>query len=226
MARKHNILHRLPVVWLLLLMAAASAVAQNVVRQGETSQLRVEQMPGDTYTWDLYRDSTVNFAVAPGDCPPTDAYFPNGNTGATVDVTWLEPGIYFFRVLAVDAAGCTNNLEVGRMQVLEALPTATPSLDPNEICVKDPSVLTITLTGTPLWGFTLEATDEDGTNVKDYTDIDNAQNPVEIMVSPPKTTVYRVTKVWDKWGTQLSPSETVTLTVHPLPDLSPIYLKE
>jgi hypothetical protein len=119
-------------------MAAASAVAQNVVRQGETSQLRVEQMPGDTYTWDLYRDSTVNFAVAPGDCPPTDAYFPNGNTGATVDVTWLEPGIYFFRVLAVDAAGCTNNLEVGRMQVLEALPTATPSLDPDEILCERP----------------------------------------------------------------------------------------
>ncbi len=208
-----------------VLLTVASATAQMRVPEGETIELSVIQEPGDTYTWDLYNDPSVDFATDGGNALPTEAFFVDGiNTGATVNVTWLEPGIYFFRVLAVDEEGCTNNLEVGIVEVLE-LPTAELSLDPLEICIGEPAVLTITLTGVPAWGLTLHAEDVDGnvTDVFEFQDILDVDNPIEMTVSPIETTIYRVVRVVDQIGENLDATESIQLTVHPLPENSQIY---
>ncbi len=215
---------RLALALLPVMLTVASATAQmRTVYQGETTELSIEQQAGDSYTWDLYNDPSVNFATVDGNAFDSEAFFVAGNTGPTVNVTWLKPGIYFYRVLAVDEEGCTNNLKVGRIEVLEALPTA--ELATNEICIGDAGFISVTLTGTPVWEITLEATNEAGdvTDVLTYTVGENDSNPFDIQVNPTETTIYRVTGLKDKYGNNLDPSESVTLTVHPLPVNSKIY---
>jgi gliding motility-associated-like protein len=101
-----------------LLLALAPAKAETVVYVGTTSTLEVVQYPGDTYVWDLYNDSTVNFATTPGAVPAASAAFVGGNTGPKVTVAWNQQGIYFFRVMARNASNCTNNLKVGKIKVV------------------------------------------------------------------------------------------------------------
>lgn len=102
------------------MMTVASATAQRTVYQGQVTPLTIVPHPGDTYTWELYTDSTVNFAVAEGDVTPDMAYFVNGkNTGPTVEVAWLQPGTYFYKVTAVNVIECTNHLKVGMIVILE-----------------------------------------------------------------------------------------------------------
>ena len=82
--------------------------------------MSVDPIPGDTYTWELYSDSTVNFATTDGNVPSTMAEFVHGNTGPSVEVIWHEPGVYFYKVEAWNAIACTNHLKVGRIVILEA----------------------------------------------------------------------------------------------------------
>jgi len=103
-------------VLLLLLLALAPAMAQNVVYQGDTTPLAVEQKGADNYVWQFYSDSTVNFAVTPPDAAAY-AEFVGGNTGAEVNVLWKEPGTYFFKVTARDATNFTMNLKKGKIKV-------------------------------------------------------------------------------------------------------------
>src|SRR5665647_1479025 len=114
----HDIKRLVLVVLLPLLLVMAPAMAQNVVYQGQTTNLAVVQVPGDTYEWELYKDGTVNFATVPGNCSDTDAKISGSKFGATVAVQWIETGIYFFKVTARNATGCTNNLKVGIVNVI------------------------------------------------------------------------------------------------------------
>lgn len=106
------------VVLLPLLLALAPAMAQTVVYKGKTIPLSVVVVPGNTYEWELYNDPSVNFAAVPGNCPAESATFVGGNTGPSVNVQWLKTGIYFFKVTARDAIGCTMNLKVGMIKVV------------------------------------------------------------------------------------------------------------
>lgn len=220
----------LALVILPVLLTVAPAIAQTPVYQGQTTEIGVEPKPGDTYTWEIYNDSTINFATVAGTAVADgEASFVDGiNTGPTIQVTWLEPGIYFFKVTAVDIAGCTNNLQIGRIKIRESLPTAELNLDPNEICINDDALIIVTLTGNPAWEITVEESDLDGnvTGYNTYSGIEADENPYEIAVSPMQTTIYRVVQVKDKYGENLDPSNSVSLTVHPLPAKSKIYLKE
>jgi len=212
-------------VLLPMLLALAPAMAQNVVFQGDTTKLAVIEVPGETYVWELYNDSTVDFAITSGACPVTLANFTSGNTGPSVDVNWIQPGIYFFKVTALSVTGCTNNLAVGKMKVLEALPTATLAVNPDSICEGDVAELEVTFTGNSPWSFKLQAKDANGSVVKDYTGITSADNPMKIPIGPTITTEYTVIEVSNKNGVQNNPSNSVILTVHPLPKKTPIYLK-
>lgn len=203
-------------VLLLLLLALAPALAQNVVYQGVTSTLAVDQKPGDTYEWELYNDGTVNFAVVPGNCPVSSAIFVGGYIGASVNVHWLQPGIYFFKVTARDAAGCTNNIKIGMMEVKPALPTATIT-PPGAICVGQTASLEVTLTGTGPW----ELTYTDGTNSWTETGINTTTHLLR--VKPTVTTQYWVTEVKDIFGVNTVPSDKITLEVNPKPVSSTIY---
>jgi len=211
----------LPVV--LSMVPAMAQVA--AIYPGQTTQLHEEPYPGATYSWDLYRDSTVNFAAVPGDCPVTDAFFPQGNKGPTVNVTWLKPGIYFFKVTAVDVTGCTNNVKVGRIRVIESLPTAELVVNPDSVCIGEWANLIITFTGKAPCSFTLRTEDKNGVTDKVYTNITDAGNPFIIPVGPGTTTTYTVISVTDAYGKQNDPSNKVTLKVYPLPRSSRIYVK-
>jgi len=113
----YDIKHRVLVV-ILLLLALAPTLAQTVVYLGATIPLTVVEVPGHTYEWELYSDATVNFATVPGNCPVTSAIFTRGNTGSSVNVTWLKPGNYFCKVTARDISGCTINLKIGMIRVI------------------------------------------------------------------------------------------------------------
>jgi hypothetical protein len=218
-------------VLLLMLSALAPAIAQNVVYQtvvyqGETTELGVEQMPGDTYVWDIYNDSTVNFATATGTAVADgQVEFVSGNIGATVSVLWKTPGVYFYKVTAMDITGCTMNLRVGIVRVLPSLPTAVIEVNPLEICIGEWAELTVTFTGKAPWSFRLQEKDNDGTRVVEYSGVNDANNPYTIRINPSMTTEYTVIEVTDARAVQKKPSNSVILTVNPLPVSSPIYLK-
>jgi len=112
------ILRRALVVLLPLLVALAPAMAQTVVYQGMTTTLAVVPQPGHSYEWELYNDATVNFATVAGNCPVTCANFTGSHLGASVQVAWFMPGIYFYKVTARDALGCTMNLKIGMLKVI------------------------------------------------------------------------------------------------------------
>ena len=216
-------------VLLLLLLAWTPVLAQNVVYQGETMQLGVTQEPGDTYSWELYNDGTVDFAKVSGVCPTNLADFVGGNTGATVSVEWKEPGTYFFKVNALNITGCTNNLRVGIVKVLPSLPKAELKITPEEICFGDPPAeLLVTLKGKAPWDIVLQIENlENGTSeTVNYYSIDVANNPFSILANQKATSRYTIIEVSNVYGVQTIPSNSVTLTVHPLPQKTPIYLKK
>ncbi|MEI6061658.1 MAG: hypothetical protein WCR72_13180 [Bacteroidota bacterium] len=207
---------RLLLVMIPVLMAVVPTMAQVTVYAGQTSLLSVAEVPGDTYTWELYNNvNGVNFSLTPGNCPVTEALFTGGiNTGAAVHVTWITPGTYFYKVTA-RRQNCTMNLKVGKMTVLEALPTA--ELAPlTPICVQDSATISITLTGSAPWSI-------DVSNGLTTTTYDNVlSNPFSFAVAPLTTTNYTVTRVSDAYGQNLNPSNTVTLVVKPRAVTSPI----
>jgi predicted secreted protein len=216
-------------VLLLLLQALAPARAQNVVNQGETSTLAVQQEPGDTYLWELYSDSTVNFAKIAGDCPPAKADFVGSNTGTNVNVQWKEPGTYFYKVTAYNITGCTSNLRVGKMKVIPSLPKAHLKINPEEICVDDPDAeLLVTIKGKAPWNMILQIEDlaSGKASTVIYSDIDAADNPFKIVANQKATSIYTIIEISNIYGVQTIPSNSVTLTVHPLPKSTPIYLKK
>lgn len=219
---------RLALVVVPVLLTVANAMAQVIVwdgispvYQGQTTKFAVDPVPGDTYTWDIYNDSTVNFAFDDGTAiEDGQAILESGTlNGTSITVTWPEPGIYFYKVAAVDAAGCTNNLEVGRIWIREALPTA--ALRDTAICVGEPGVMTVDLTGHGPWEFTVT----DGVNNYDFTTPAASDSIFEFTFTPGPitTTEYWVSVVSDIYGTNTEPSEKATIIVHPKPEISRIY---
>lgn len=218
----HIILRRVLVIMpLLLTLTLVMGQDGNIVYQGQTSELSVVPVAGETYYWELYTDDdiTVDFAVVPGNCPDTDAYFVDGNTGASVDVMWLTPGNYFYKVTATNANGCSN-LKVGIMTVLEGYSTAE-FLEPLPICEGDPAFLTVVITGgIGPWSITYT----DGFNTWTINDIQESPHTFEVIPSPVITTDFWITSVTNGYGlTEDTPSDPVTLIVYPTPVTSPIY---
>lgn len=227
MIRLSHIVQSLALAVLLhLLLALAPAMAQIAVPQrvvyvGETTELSVKPVPGDSYVWELYSDSTVNFAIAPADVSPAYAEFVGGtNVGEAVEVLWKEPGIYFYKVTAFDITGCTSNLRIGIVRVLKSLPTATLTTSP--VCVGDPVVIKVELTGIPNWSFTIT----DGVSTWPFSGVTESPYDAVIMPGPKAPTSYWVTVVKDKWGTNLKPTDPVPQVVHPKPNSSLIYQYE
>jgi hypothetical protein len=218
--KRHLYIERLAMVLLLLLLLAlAPARAQNVVYQRDTTSLAVTEVPGDSYEWVFYSDSTVNFAEVPGSSTPSYAEFVGGNIGSTVNVLWKEPGVYFFKVTAMNPSGCTSNLKIGIIKVLHALPTAiiTPP-DTAGVCIGETVKLEVTLTGTEPWSFIYT----DGTSEWTVTNIQLSPYILTVDPAPATTTQYWIKEVTDKYGTNKKPSDKITQKINPLPDPSSI----
>jgi len=227
MTRIKNIV-RLLLVAILLLLTAASASAQALtVFAGQTYTFEVD-VPGvheSNIHYEIYDNfAGVNMATVPGNCPAAKAFFPSGNTGSSVPITWLVPGTYIVKVEAENACP-TNNMEFYMVEVLPAMPTATLTLNPDEICKGSDADLIVTFSGTPPWGFILET--NDGINPPSTTTYTNiTDNPYIITVSPTTTTTYTVIEVSDANDTNTTPSNSVTITVQPKPNSSRIYQYE
>jgi len=204
---------------LLLLLALAPAMAQTVVYKGDTTPLAVDSLPGDSYAWEIYyNDSIGNFATKVGNSEGSSFVYVGRKTGKAVNVTWLNKGTYFFKVTALDMAGCASNFKIGIIRVKDALPTAVIT-DPAPICAAQPVSLVINFTGTGPWSFTYT----DGTT--DWSGSAGLTNPYTLIIDPgPATTTdYWIKSLTDKNGTNTTISNKVTQTVNPLPTPSTIY---
>lgn len=212
-------------VLLLLLLALAPAMAQTVVYTGDTTPLEVVQVPGDTYKWELYDNGNGNFATKTDYCPSSSADFAGGvDTGPSVNVNWLKPGIYFFKVTATNITGCTMNLAVGMIEVKIAV-NAVITPPTAAVCEGEPVSLEITLSGTAPWNFTYQGTDINGLTSPPVTITGVTDNPYTLVINPGPTltTDYQITKVSDINGENTAGSNTVTQTINPLPKPSAIY---
>ncbi len=201
-----------------MLAAMTPVMAQDTIYAGQTSNLGVVQVPGDTYIWELYNDvAGSNLAITPGNCPASEAYFTSGNTGSTVNVMWVVQGTFYYKVTAT-RPGCNNNVKVGMMVVLWEPPTATiGTLSP--ICAGDSVHMTVTLTGTAPWSFTLT----DGMNSWVYSNISASPFNLTVPAIPLSTTSYWISEVTDAHVTNTIPSLVVVQVVNPLPVNSKIY---
>lgn len=196
-----------------LAMASASAQSGQTVHAGQSSELSVVEMDGDSYYWELYSEvAGVNFASTTGNCPLEDAYFVGASSGPTVNVMWETPGLYFFKVTAYSLDGCMN-LKVGKMEVLHPIPTAQFA-DVAPICFGEIAVLTVLLDGTPPFAITYTDGDDSITleNIMDHS--------VDLLVTPSATTSYWITHVEDAHGYPnnelIGPAVAV---VYPLPQI-------
>jgi hypothetical protein len=218
MNRPKHIFLRLLLVAIPLLTALAPAMAQDTVYTGQSTNLSVAEIPGDTYVWELYNDVTgINFAIDPGNCPLGEAYFTGNSTGPNVNVMWMNQGTYFFKVTAF-RGGCTMNLKVGKMTVLWAMPTAIID-PPPPICIGDSVHLTVHLTGTAPWSFTLT----DGVNSYVFNNIMSSPFNLTVPLIPLSNTNYWISEVTDIHVTNTIPSPQVVQVVNPKPVNSPIY---
>ena len=230
----------LPIAIGTMVMISATNVAGQVtaIYPNQIVDFSVEQEPaGSTYKWEIYCETEfgVNMAQEPGACG--DAEVVSGQGTKDAQIRFTKPGVYLVKIEVWDPVDCTNNMKFYRVEVEESLPTAVLDLAPNEICITvDPTkpesaIIEVAFTGQDPWKFTLESWeyDDDGNlvlrGVEDFESV--TDNPFEITVSPTVTTVYRVVNLVDaNGGLQPEPSNSVTLTVHPLPTNSPIYIKE
>ncbi len=221
MKRFAHIVLRLVLVFIPVLMFLAQARAQgDTVCVGQTSKWSVVEVPGNTYTWELYDDVTgINLAVIPGNCPPSEAFFVGGvNTGDSVEVMCLVPGTYFIKVTATDS--CTNNIKVGEILVEECLSYAI-LLDPGEVCAGDTAMMTVEITGAPgPWVITFT----DGTTTwTQPVPVSPFTFPLIPTPTVPGNYQYWITSVSNPYMTNNTPGPPVTLIVKPKPVTSPIY---
>jgi len=226
MIRLKHILLRLLLVAMPVLLAMAPAMAQtNTVFVGQTVELGVDSIPGDTYTWELYNTATgINFATDQGNCPQAEAIFTGGDsTGPLVHVVLLKTGTYFYKVTA-QRSGCTMNLKVGIIAAEHPLPSVNLSLSQSSVCIGQSNNLNADFTGTAPFSITYRITNPDGTT-QDITINKLTGNPSLIPFTPtsPGTYTFDVIRVTDAFTTNTAPSNSVTVTVNPKPGSSRIY---
>ncbi len=230
---KHALLHIMyrTLGTFLVALTVATAAAQKPVQlieveKCETMEFSVVDWPGDRYTWDLYRDSTINYAKTKGDVDPA-SYFEKGMyQGSTVQVHWLDTGRYFLRVMVWNEIECTNNLILFRINVTEVIPMAEVYGD--STCVGDQSFVRIVFSGHGPWDFKYSySSDANGNTVQSV----NFHTESEELTIPMPPLPVGLTEVWvDEIITQctinLIPSDRGRIMIYPKPAQSKIYLKD
>jgi hypothetical protein len=230
----YHMMRRLPGIFLVL-FAVASAVAQKPVihlevSQHDTIEFSVVDWPtDDRYTWDIYDDPDLNFALENDRLDPA-LYFVDGMyQGSTVQVTNLPPGFYFLRVMVWDEVACTNNLLVYSLEVLE-VPEA--DLYGEEACFGDPTFLRVVLTGVGPW----EIIYTDG--LEDHSVNLNGQpgEQQDIPITPKMLEPVDEAIIQEYWityikdigtgGENFERTDKARIVIYPIPANSKIYIKE
>ncbi len=139
-------------VLLTFVLSSVFAYAQLAVKASDSTKLSVNEVPGDTYAWELYDVITgVDFAITKGNCPKAKAYFINNkSTGSTVHIKWLVEGEYFYKVTANNS--CTDNIKIGRVTVGKDDRIPAPKVTIGYNCLKGTADLVASdYTGSLLW---------------------------------------------------------------------------
>jgi hypothetical protein len=229
----YHIMRRIPGI-LLAVLAVASAVAQKpvqhiVVSEHDTIEFSVVEWPGDEYTWDIYDDPTINFALENDRLDPA-LYFVDGMyRGSTVQVSNLPPGFYFLRVMVWDEVACTNNLIVYSLEVLE-VPLA--DLYGDEACFGDPTFLRVVLTGVGPWEVIYtDGLEDHSVNLNGQPGEDQYFQVTPLMMEPVDEVI--IYEYWIKYikdlgtgGENFQHSDKARIVIYPIPANSKIYLKE
>ncbi|GAB1451522.1 hypothetical protein MASR2M47_15780 [Draconibacterium sp.] len=213
-------------------LTVATAVAQKPIQhieveKCETIEFSVVDWPGDRYTWDLYRDSTVNYAKEKGDVDPVP-YFEKGMyQGHTVQVNWLDTGRYFLRVMVWNEVECTNNLILFLVDVIEVIPEA--ELYGDSTCVGDPSFVRVVLSGRGPWDLNYSyQSDGNGNNIVSVNMNGITENEFTIAMPPLPVgaTEIWVNEIITQCSINLIPSDKGRILIYPKPAQSKIYLKD
>lgn len=212
-------------------LAVATAVAQKPIQhleveKCETIEFSVVDWPGDRYTWDLYRDSTVNYAKTKGDVDPV-TYFEKANyEGSTVRVNWLDTGRYFLRVMVWNEVECTNNLILFLVDVIEIIPEA--ELYGDSTCIGDPSFVRIVLSGHGPWDLKYSySSDGNGNNIVSVNlHTPDSENIIKIPALPVGLTEFWVEEIITQCTINMIPSDKGRILIYPKPSQSKIYLKD
>jgi len=211
------------------LLTVATAIAQKPllyfeVEKCETLEFSVDKIPGDRYTWDIYRDSTVNFATQKGDVDPV-TYFENSHyEGSTVRVNWLDAGRYFVRLMVWDEVNCTNNLLVYLVDVRETPLMAEITGD--SLCFGDLALVKIVLTGRGPYDLTYTyVSNGNGANEVNVNLVGLVEEEFTVALPP---LPVGITEVWvqqiiDECTENLVPTEKARVVIFPKPVQSRIY---
>jgi hypothetical protein len=215
----------------LVLLTVASATAQKAVpyievTQCDTIEFTITEFPGDEYTWDLYQDSSGNFATNQGDMEAA-VYFEDGMyRGSTVHVLGLQPGSYFLRIMAWDEVECTNNLMLFKMTVIEALP---PEVYGDSLCIGDVPLVKIIFSGTGPWDFEYAYGDGVNTvNLIGHTDDSEIMLPITTPLAVGEYTfwIMEVTDACTVNSYEVDERPSTGILIFPKPTNSKIYLKD
>lgn len=226
MIRLKHILLRLLLVAIPVMLAMAPAVAQtDNVFVGQSVELNVVGIPGDTYTWELYNDvAGINLATTSGNCPQTEAVFTDGiSSGAVVHITLLKTGTYFYKVTA-QRSGCTMNLKVGKITAEHPLPTVNLSLSQSSVCIGQSTDIEANFIGTAPFSITYRVTRPDATT-QDII-INNLAGNLSLIPFNPTiagTYTFEVLSVTDAYTTNTTITNFIAVTVNPKPGSSRIY---
>ncbi len=216
---------------LLVALTVATAMAQKPIQlieveKCETIEFSVVDWPGDRYTWDLYRDSTVNYAKTKGDVDPA-GYFEKGMyQGSTVSVNWLDTGRYFLRVMVWNEVECTNNLILFLVDVTEVIPMAEVYGD--STCIGDPSFVRIVLSGHGPWDLRYSySSDGNGNNIVSVNfHTPDSENIIKMPALPVGLTELWVDEIITQCTINMLPSDKGRIMIYPKPSQSKIYLKD
>jgi hypothetical protein len=216
---------------LLMTLTVATAMAQKPIQhieveKCETIEFSVVDWPGDRYTWDLYRDSTVNYAKEKGDIDAVP-YFEKGMyEGHTVRVNWLEEGRYFLRVMVWNEVECTNNLILFLVDVIEVIPEA--ELYGDSTCIGDDAFVRIVLSGRGPWDLKYSySSDANGNNIMSVNlHTFDHENIVKIPALPVGLTEFWVDEIITQCSINMIQSDKGRILIYPKPSQSKIYLKD
>lgn len=186
------------------LAMAKSGSAQHIqITQCDTMTFAVTSRPNidDThFVWDIYNASSE----------PTDVldyttnldratYFADGQyAGRSVDVTGLEPGMYYVRIHLWDEISCTDNVEMYVLEVLEEDPFV--DLYADSVCVGEPSTVTIVFSGLGPYSVSYIYGDEitgNHVNLNGTIVNDNVEVVIPLPAMPDGTYEFIITRIMD-----------------------------
>ncbi|WP_347839520.1 hypothetical protein [uncultured Draconibacterium sp.] len=234
MIKKYAHIFRYLLGFIPAMLTVATAVAQKPVQtieavECETIQFEITEFPGDEYTWDIYQDSTGNFATNQGDMESA-VYFEDGMyRGSTVRVLNLPHGNYFLRVMAWDEVKCTNNLIVFKLNVIEPPP---PELIGDSLCYGEVPIVRVIFTGTGPWDFEYAYSDAEGNtvNLNGHTDDPDMAIPIMTPLPEGKAKFWIMSVDYSNGCTVKTYEEEeqphTGILIYPIPAKKPIYLKE